>query len=68
VRIDVDVTLDAFLSGIGPAVTGHPLSLAPRALVLAETALLALVRSHRFGPRRPRRHALQATTSGVVSI
>jgi len=46
--IDVDVALDAFLTGVGPAVSRHPLSLTPRTLVLAETAFLALVRRHRF--------------------
>jgi len=56
--IDVDVALDAFLTGVGPAVSRHPLSLTPRTLVLAETAFLALVRRHRFWPRS-RRHTLR---------
>ena len=46
VRIDVDVALDALLAHVCPRVAGHPLPLALWALVLAETALLALVRSH----------------------
>jgi len=60
VRIDVDVALDAFLAGVGPAVARHPLPLAARTLVLAETALLALVRRHRVRPRPC--HTLHAHT------
>lgn len=49
VRIDIDVTLDAFLTVIRPRVAGHPLSFALRALVLPKAALLALVRSLALG-------------------
>jgi len=61
VRVDVDVALDALLARVGPAVARHPLALAARTLVLAETALLALVRRHRLGARPPSQ-ALQPTT------
>ena len=47
-RVDQNVTLDALLTHIGPAVSAHPLPLALRALVLAETALLALVWGQTF--------------------
>ena len=47
-REDVDVALDALLSHVGPTVSRHPFSLALRALVLPEAALLALVRSQTF--------------------
>lgn len=44
VRVDVYMTLDALLAHIGPAVARHPLALALGTLVLAEAALLTLVR------------------------
>ena len=47
-RVHVDVAFDAFLSHVSPAVARHPLPLALRTLVLAETALLALIRSQAF--------------------
>ena len=42
-RVDHDVTLDALLSHVGPAVAAHPLALALGALVLPKAPLLALV-------------------------
>lgn len=50
-RIHVDVALDALLAVVGPRIAGHPLSLALGTFVLAEAALLALVRrlAFRFG-------------------
>lgn len=48
VRVDVDVTLDALLSHVRPAVPTHPLALALGALVLTETSLLALVGCETF--------------------
>lgn len=47
-RIDVDVAFDALLAGVGPTVARHPLPVALGTLVLAEAALLALVRSNAF--------------------
>lgn len=44
VRIHVDVALDALLAVVGPRISRHPLPLALGTLVLAEAALLALVR------------------------
>lgn len=44
VRIHVDVTLDALLAHIGPAVARHPFALALGTLVFAKAPLLALVR------------------------
>lgn len=44
VGINVEVALDALLTHVGPAVAAHPLPFALGALVLAEAALLALVR------------------------
>lgn len=44
VRIHVDVALNALLTHVGPRVPAHPFSLALGTLVLAETALFALVR------------------------
>jgi len=46
VRVHVDVALDAFLPGVGPAVARHPLPFAARTLVLAKTSLLTLIRRH----------------------
>ena len=48
VGVHVDVALDALLPHIGPTVPRHPLSLTLGALVLAKTALLALVRRQAF--------------------
>lgn len=42
-RIHVDVALNALLPHVGPRVPAHPFSLALGTLVLAETALFALV-------------------------
>lgn len=52
VRVHVDVTLDTFLTHIGPGVSTHPLSFAFRTLVLAKASLLPLVggQSFTFGP------------------
>ena len=44
VGVHVDVTLDALLAHVGPAVAAHPLPLALGTLVLPKTPLLALVR------------------------
>ena len=43
VRVDHDMTLDAFLSHVGPTVAAHPLAFTLGAFVLSEAALLALV-------------------------
>ena len=55
---DIDVTLDALLPHVGPAVTRHPLALTLRTLVLPKAALLALVRRQplAFGPSLPNNH------------
>lgn len=43
-REDIDATLDALLTVVGPGVATHPLALTLRALVFTEAPLLALVR------------------------
>ena len=48
VGIDENMTLDALLSHVGPAVAAHPFPLALGTLVLPETSLLALVRGQAF--------------------
>lgn len=48
VWIDVDVAFNALLTVIRPRVAGHPLSFALWTFVLAEAALLSLVRSLPF--------------------
>lgn len=63
VWIDIDVALDALLTMVGPRIARHPLSLALRTLVLAEAALLALVRCFAF-----RFRASLRTVSNVVTL
>ena len=57
VWIDVYMALNTLLAHVCPRVARHPLPLALGALVLAETALLALVRCHSlaFGTRLQRK-------------
>lgn len=47
-RVNVDVTLDALLSHVGPRVATHPLPLTFGAFVLAEAPLLSLIRGQAF--------------------
>lgn len=47
-RVNVDVTLDALLSHVGPRVAAHPLPLTFGAFVFAEAPLLSLIRGQAF--------------------
>lgn len=47
-RINIDVTLNTFLSHVSPGVSTHPFSLALGALVFTKAAFLALVRGQTF--------------------
>lgn len=46
--VDVDVTLDALLSHVGPGVATHPLPLTFGAFVFPKAPLLALIRGQAF--------------------
>ena len=46
--VNIDEAFDAILPHIGPTVPAHPFTLAPGALVLTKTTLLALVGSQTF--------------------
>lgn len=48
VRIYVDVTLNALLSRVGPAVTAHPFAFAQRTFEFAKASFLPLVWSEAF--------------------
>lgn len=62
VGVDHDVTLDAFLSHVGPAVAAHPLAFTLGALVLAKTTLLPLVRGQTFALRPSLRAVLDVVS------
>lgn len=47
-RVNVDVTLDAFLSHVGPGVATHPLPLTFGAFIFTEAPLLSLIRGQAF--------------------
>ena len=51
VWIDVDVTLNALLASVRPAVSTHPFAFAQRAFEFSETPLLPLVWSEAFAFR-----------------
>lgn len=51
VGVYVDVALYALLTHVRPAIAGHPLTFALRALVLAEAPLFALIRCEAFAFR-----------------
>jgi hypothetical protein len=64
-RVDVDMALDALLPHVGPAVAGHPLSLALGALVFTEASLLPLVGCEAFTLRTGLPHPKYQNTNTV---